>query len=64
MEEGEVVEVAVEEVRNLKLLQKSSNKLRMKALVGWNTLYKVPKLINLRVFFTRTKNDIDKEGLN
>ena len=42
--------------------KKSSNKLRMKALVGWNTLYQVPELINLKEFFTRKKNDMDKEG--
>ena len=41
--------------------EKSSNKLRMKALVGWNTFSKVPELINLKVFFTRMKNDKDKE---
>ena len=40
--------------------KKSSNKLRMKALVGWNTIYQVPELINF-VFFTRIKNDMDKE---
>ena len=39
-------------------LEKSSNKLRMKALVGWNTLHQVPELINIIVFFTRIKNDI------
>ena len=33
----------------------------MKALVGWNILFKVPKLINLIVFFTRIKNDMNKE---
>ena len=32
----------------------------MKALVGWNTLYQVPELINIIGFFTRIKNDIDK----
>ena len=42
-------------------LEKSSNKLRMKALVGWNTLFQVPELINLLVFFTRIKNEILKE---
>ena len=42
-------------------LEKSSNKLRMKALVGWNTLFQVPELINIIVFFTRIKNDMDKE---
>ena len=41
--------------------KKSSNKLRMKALVGWNTLHQVPEMINLIVFFTRIKNDMDKE---
>ena len=41
-------------------IQKSSNKLRMKALVGWNTLYQVPELINMIVFFTRRKNDMVK----
>ena len=41
--------------------EKSSNKLRMKALVGWNILFQVPKLINMIVFFTRIKNDLDKE---
>ena len=41
--------------------KKSSNKLRMKALVGWNILFQVPKLINVIVFFTRIKNDLDKE---
>ena len=41
--------------------KKSSNKLRMKALVGWNTLYQVPEMINLKVFFTKIKNDMDKE---
>ena len=30
----------------------------MKALVGWNTLFQVPELINIIVFFTRIKNDI------
>ena len=34
-------------------VKKSSNKLRMKALVGWNILFQVPKLINVIVFFTR-----------
>ena len=38
--------------------KKSSNKLRMKALVGWNILHQVPGLINMIVFFTRTKNDM------
>ena len=33
----------------------------MKALVGWNTLYQVSELINVIVFFTRIKNDMDKE---
>ena len=33
----------------------------MKALVGWNTLYQVPELINLKGFFTRIKNYMDKE---
>ena len=33
----------------------------MKALVGWNTLYQVSELINLIVFFTRIKNDMDKD---
>ena len=32
----------------------------MKALVGWNTLYQVPELINMIVFFTRRKNDMVK----
>ena len=41
--------------------EKSSNKLRMKALVGWNILFQVPKLIYAIVFFTRIKNDLDKE---
>ena len=31
----------------------------MKALVGWNTFYQVPELINLKAFFTRLKNDKD-----
>ena len=44
--------------------EKSSNKLRMKALVGWNTLYQVPRLINMTVFFTSTKNDMVKGDLN
>ena len=44
--------------------QKSSNKLRMKALVGWNTLYQVPEMINLIIFFTRLKNAMDKEDKN
>ena len=43
------------------IVKKSSNKLRMKALVGWNILFQVPKLINVIVFFTRIKNDMDKE---
>ena len=30
----------------------------MKALVGWNILHQVPGLINMIVFFTRTKNDM------
>ena len=42
-------------------LQKSSNKLRMKALVGWNSFYQVSELINIIVFITRIKNDMDKE---
>ena len=42
-------------------VEKSSNKLRMKALVGWNILFQVSKLINVIVFFTRMKNDLDKE---
>ena len=33
----------------------------MKALVGWNTFYQVPELINLKEFITRMKNDKDKE---
>jgi len=33
----------------------------MKALVGPNILYQVPELINVIVFFTRIKNDMDKE---
>ena len=33
----------------------------MKALVGWNTLYQVPELINVIVFFTRIKNDMHKD---
>ena len=40
--------------------KKYSNKLRMKALVGWNTLFQVQELINIIFFFTRIKNDIDK----
>ena len=40
--------------------KKSSNKLRMKALVEWNTLFQVPELINLIVFFTRIKHDMDR----
>ena len=35
----------------------------MKALVGWNTFYQVPELINVIVFFTRIKNDMDKEDI-
>jgi len=42
-------------------LEKSSNKLRMKALVEWNILFQVPELINVIVFFTRIKNDLHKE---
>jgi len=42
-------------------MKKSSNKLRMKALVGWNILFQVPELINEIVFFTRIKHDMDKE---
>ena len=34
----------------------------MKALVGWNTHHQVPELINIIVFFTRIKNDLDKEN--
>ena len=30
----------------------------MKALVGWNTFYQGPELINIIVFFTRIQNDI------
>ena len=41
--------------------KKSSNKLRMKALIGWHTLHQVPELINIIVFFTRIKHDMDKE---
>ena len=41
--------------------KRSSNKLRMKALVGWNTFYQVPEMINLKIFFTKIKNDMDKE---
>ena len=48
-------------VRYSKELKKFSNKLRMKALVGWNTLFQVLELINLLVFFTRIKNEIHKE---
>ena len=33
----------------------------MKALVGWKILYQVPELINLLVFFTRIKNNMEKE---
>ena len=41
--------------------EKSSNKLRMKALVGWNTLYQVPEMINLMIFFTKIKNAMEIE---
>ena len=34
----------------------------MKALVEWNTLYQVSELINVIVFFTRIKTDLDKEN--
>ena len=34
----------------------------MKALVGLNTLYQVPELINLIVLFTRIKIDMDREN--
>ena len=44
--------------------KKSSNKLRMKALVEWNTLFQVPELINMIVFFTRTKNDMVKGDIS
>ena len=43
-------------------IEKSSNKLRMKALVRWNTYYQVPELINLIVLFTRIKIDMDREN--
>ena len=33
----------------------------MKALVGWNTLHQVPEMIITIVFFTRIKNDMNKE---
>ena len=33
----------------------------MKALVGWNTLYQVPELINSIKFYTRIKNDKEYE---
>ena len=33
----------------------------MKALVGWNTFYQVPEMINLIIFFTKIKNDMNKE---
>ena len=35
----------------------------MKALVGWNTLYQVPEMINLIIFFTRIKNALDSIDL-
>ena len=41
--------------------QKSSNKLRMKALVVWDIHYQFLKLINFIVFFTKIKHDMDKE---
>ena len=41
--------------------QKSSNKLRMKALVGWNTFYQHSKLKNSFTFLTRIKIDLHKE---
>ena len=43
--------------------KKSSNKLRIKALVGWNTLNKVPGLINMILFFTRRQKMIWLEGI-
>ena len=36
--------------------KKSSNKLRMKALVGWNTFYQHPKLINFDSFLNQNKD--------
>ena len=49
-------------ISSVKILKiKSTNKLRMKALVEWNTFYQVPEMINLTIFFTRIKNDMDKE---
>ena len=33
----------------------------MKAPVGWNTFYQDPKLVNLKKFFTKMKNDKNKE---
>ena len=45
---------------NIAITKKSSNKLRMKALVGCNILFQVPKLIKLIVFFTRMKNDMNE----
>ena len=33
----------------------------MKALVGWNTLYQVPEMINLMIFFTKIKNAMEIE---
>ena len=41
--------------------KKSSNKLRMKALVGWNTFYQHSKLKNSCTFLTRIKIDLHKE---
>ena len=42
-------------------LKKSSNKLRMKALVVWDIHYQFLKLIYFIVFFTKIKHDMDKE---
>ena len=37
-------------------LEKSSNKLRMKALVGWNTFYQHSKLIYIDSFLNKDKD--------
>ena len=42
------------------LQKKSSNKLRMKALEGWNIFYQHSKLIYCDIFLTRIKIDISR----
>ena len=65
-EAKEIIGILLKELEALQstLQKKSSNKLRMKALVEWNTLFQVLELINMIVFFTRTKNYMVKGDIS